>query len=96
MATYTLAQVTFSAAEEVGLDRKLFFHNQSRAAQTPSLSAQTKQQYLDGLVAGWPAQFVTEARNDFRERAASAIQSASIATLQSVATTLGVDINPYD
>lgn len=96
MATYTLAQVTFSAAQEAGLDRKLFLHNQARASQVPPLSAHTKQQYLDALVAGWPGQFMTEVRHDFKDRAADAIQSASVATLMSVATTLGIDPNPYD
>lgn len=96
MAAYTLGQVTFSAAQEAGLDRKLFIHNQARAAQTPPLSAQTKQQYLDSLVQGWPAQFQTEARNDFRERCSDAMQTTSVANLQAVATALGVDINPYD
>lgn len=96
MATYTLATVTFSAAQEAGLDRKLFHHNAARAALVPPLSAHTKQEYLDSLAAGWPVQFMKEVRHDFRERAAEAIQSASIATLQSVATTLGIDVNPYD
>lgn len=96
MATYTLAQVTFSAAQEAGLDRKLFLRNQDRAAQTPPLLPQTKQQYLDSLVQAWPGQFMTEVRNDFRDRCSNAMQSASVSTLQSVATALGVDINPYD
>ena len=96
MATYTLAQVTFSAAQEAGLDRKLFLRNHSRTTQNPPLPPQTKQQYLDSLVAAWPAQFLTEFRNDFRERCSDAMQTASVANLQTVATTLGVDINPYD
>lgn len=92
MATYTLAQ----AAQEAGLDRKLAEHNASRAAQVPPRAAQTKQQYLDGLVSDWPRQFIQEFRNDFRERAAAAIQSASMAELTTIATTLGIDPNPYD
>jgi hypothetical protein len=96
MATYTLAQVSFTAAQEAGLDRKLFIHNQGRANSSPPLPAQTKQQYLDGLAQEWPKQFVAEFRDDFKDRCSLVIQTASVATLQSVATTLAVDINPYD
>lgn len=96
MAAYTLAAVTFSAAQEMGLDYKLFQVNAQRAAQTPPQSAFTKQQLLDSYVAGWPAQFLAEVRNDFTQRAGVAMQSASVATLGSVATALGIDGNPYD
>lgn len=96
MATYSLAQVTFSAAQEVGLDYKLFQVNAARAAQSPPLTAWTKQQLLDSYTAGWPAQFVAEVRNDFTQRAGVAMQTTSLANLQSVATTLGIDANPYD
>ena len=96
MATYTLANVTFTAAQEAGLDLKLFLRNQSRAAQTPPLAAQTKQQYLDSLTAAWPASFLAEVRNDFKHRAGVAMQTASVATLLAVATELGIDANPYD
>lgn len=96
MASYTLASVTFSAAQELGLDYKLFQVNQARAAQTPPLSAITKQQLLDAYVAGWPTQFQAEVRNDFMNRAGIAMQTASVATLSAVATSLGIDANPYD
>lgn len=96
MATYTLAQVTFSAAQEAGLDRKLALRNQSRAQQNPPLGPQTKQQYLDSLAQAWPQQFVTEFRIDLKDRCADAIQTASVATLTTVTNALGVDLNPYD
>lgn len=96
MATYTLASITFSSAQEIGLDYKLFQANQARAAQTPPLQPITKQQLLDGYVAGWPAQFQAEVRNDFTQRAGIAMQAANVATLASVATALGIDPNPYD
>jgi hypothetical protein len=96
MASYTLPPVVFSTQQEAGLDKKLFDHNAGRASQIPPLPVQTKQQYLEGLIAGWPQQFFTEVRNDFRERAGAAIQAASVATLLSVATSLGIDANPYD
>lgn len=96
MATYTLASVTFSAAQELGMDYKLYQVNQARAAQTPPLSPITKQQLLDGYVAGWPNQFQAEVRNDFTQRAGVAMQAASVTTLGSVATALGIDPNPYD
>lgn len=93
MATYTLGNVTFSAAQEAGLERKLFIRNESRLKAGQALL--TKQQYLDSLAQAWPAAFVTEFRNDLRERMGTAIQTASVANLQSVATTLGVELNPY-
>lgn len=96
MATYTLASVTFSAAQELGMDYKLFQVNAARAAQSPPLSPITKQQLLDGYVAGWPNQFQAEVRNDFTQRAGVAMQTASIATLSTIATALGIDSNPYD
>lgn len=96
MATYTLATVTFSAAQEAGLDFVLFHVNAARALQSPPLSALTKQQYLDALVQALPADYLRQVREDFRNRAGVAMQSASVSTLQSVASTLGIDANPYD
>lgn len=94
MATYTLATVTFTVAQELGMDYKLFQVNAARTAQ--SLTPYTKQQWLDSLVQGWPVQFTAEVRNDFTQRAGIAMQSASVATLGTVATALGIDSNPYD
>lgn len=94
MANYILAQINFGAAQEAGLDRKLSIHNAGRAAS--GLPAQNKQQYLDSLAQAWPVQFISEFRDDFKERCSLAMQTASVATLQTVATALGVDINPYD
>jgi len=94
MATYTLAQVVFTAAQEAGLDRKLFVHNAGRV--TSGLPTQTKQQYLDGLVAEFPIRFVAEFRDDFKDRCSLAIQSATVSNLMVVASSLGIDINPYD
>lgn len=96
MAVYTLQSVTFSAAQEAALDRKLFLHNQARAAQNPPLAPVTKPQYLDALVQAWPSEFTQEFREDFRARCADAMQIANVPTLQTVATALGVDVNPYD
>ena len=96
MGVYTLATVNFSAAQETGLDRKLFIHNQSRAAQTPPLPAQTKLEYLNGLVQAWPNQFYVEAVNDFSDRCRAEMPSATIPELQQIGTILGVDPNPYD
>lgn len=94
MAIYTLATVSFSAAQEAGLDRKLFIHNAGRASS--GLPAQTKQQYLDGLVQACPAQFVSEFRDDFKDRCSLAIQTATVPNLMTVPSMLGIDINPYD
>ena len=95
MATYTLASVTFSAAEEAGLDRKLAYRNDARAKQTPPVAPQTKQQYLDSLAQAWPALFLAEFRADLKDRCATAINSANVATLTTVTNALAVPLNPY-
>jgi hypothetical protein len=96
MATYTPANVTFSAAQEAGFDMVLFKENARRAALSPPQSALTKQQYLDGLIQGLPADYLRQFRNDFRDRCGVAMLTATPATLQAVATDLSVDPNPYD
>jgi hypothetical protein len=95
MANYTTT-FSFTAAQEAGFDMRLKRFNDRRAQAEPPLPALTKQQYIDRLASDLPAEMARDFRDDFRDRCSDAMRAATVATLQSVATTLGVDINPYD
>lgn len=94
MATYVLQNVVFTAAQEMGFDMILFKDNARRVGD--GLPARTKQQFLDADNQAKPANYLLKFRQDFKERCGTALETASSANLQSVATTLSVDVNPYD